>query len=87
MAWRIGVNYHQMESVETRVLRAVQPFAQVELRLDSNLRDAGMGSLDIMCSVQAVQDEFDHDVNDEQFRDIKTVRDIAELFVCSPKAA
>ena len=76
------------ESVQSRILRAIQPFAQVQLALDTNLRDAGMNSLDMMVAIQACQDEFDIDVSDEQFKDIQTVQDVVNLFKpVAPKAA
>ena len=65
---------------EARILRAIQPFAQMQLSLDTNLRDAGMGSLDQMCAVQSVQDEFNI-----EFKDIRTVRDIVNLFRVEPQ--
>jgi acyl carrier protein len=68
-----------MESTESRVLRSIQPYAQSSLMLDSRLADAGMGSLDVICAVHAIEEEFDCMVETTDFHRIQTVSDIVRL--------
>jgi acyl carrier protein len=64
-------------STETRVIRAIQPYCQMPVTLDATISSLNLSSLDFMCAVSAVEEEFDTDIPTEKFPSIKTVRDIS----------
>ena len=65
--------------VESRVLRAIQPYCQATITLDSTIASLNLSSLDFMCAVSAVETEFNVDIPTESLPSIKTVRDIATV--------
>lgn len=69
-----------MEDITAIVLNALLPYADIDLSVETNVRDAGITSLELMCAIQQLQDEIDCDIADEDFKNIQSVGDIVALF-------
>lgn len=68
--------------IESRVIQIIKENLEnsPEVKAESKLQDdLGIDSLEAMMIINAIEDEFEISIEDEDFRELKTVQDILDV--------